>query len=90
MSDELRSYDRRQDVGQKMFIAILTAIITTIFLGVLGMSIRNYEKSNTMEIRLVKVELIVQNQNELNKKLTDFLESGERWMLQQKYKQGGV
>jgi hypothetical protein len=81
--------DRRQDVGQKMFVAIVSAILTTVLVSVLSLGWRNYERSNIIEIRVVQLEAFARNQDTLNKKLTDFLESGERWMLQQKFKQQG-
>ena len=83
---EPRAYDRRQDVGQKLFIGIVTAILTTVFLATLSLGWQNYERQNKIEVRLVQVEVFVRNQDRLNQKLTNFLESG----YYTKYKQGGA
>lgn len=66
-------YDRRQDVGQKMFVGILTAVLTTIFIGSLGLSIRAGEKNHALELRVVKLEVFVANQDRLNIKLDKIL-----------------
>lgn len=68
--------ERRVDVGQKIYIGIITAVLSAIFLGALGMSIRGVEKDHDLELRVVQVEQFVRNQDKLNQKLTDFLESG--------------
>lgn len=72
MSD--RMLDRRADVGQKMFIGIITAVLTTIFVGALGISLRSMEKGHDLELRVVKLEVFIVNQDKLNDKLSKLLD----------------
>lgn len=83
--------DRRQDVGSKMFIGIVTAILTTIFLGALGISIRSSEMNNMQEVRLAKLEVFAENQNNLNKKMEDLIDElrmGARRQLEAEVQRG--
>lgn len=84
MAEEVR-IDRRQDVGQKMFIAIVSAILTTIFLGSLGLGFRAYEKGNTHEVRITVLEEFAKGQARLNEKLDKLLESSFRQETAGKY-----
>lgn len=77
-SEDKNGVERRQDVGQKMFVAILTSVLTTLFLGSLGMGIRNYEINNRQDIDLTKIGVYMKNQDILNGKLTDILEGRSR------------
>ena len=79
--------DRRNDIGQKMFIGIVTAILTTIFVGALGLGIRAYEKDgiHDIEIALLKQTMINQDrlnlsQDRLNQRVMNLLENKERLM----------
>ena len=66
--------DRRNDVGQKVFLSILTAVLTTIFLGSLGLGVRNYEINNRQDISIERFNGFMETQVELNRKLTEILE----------------
>ena len=74
MDGTLKTVDRRSDVGQKMFIGITTAILTTVFMGALGMSIRGLELNHGLELRMVKIEVFIANQDRLNERLVRVLE----------------
>ena len=74
MSDTVKSVDRRSDVGQKMFVGIITAVLTTVFMGALGMSMRGVEMNHGLELRMVKVEVFIANQDRLNERLVRVLE----------------
>lgn len=70
--------DRRADQGSKMFLVIVSSILTTIFLGSLGLGIRNYEINNRQDISLTEMKFYMKNQDILNMKLTDILEGRVR------------
>lgn len=72
-------FDRRNDVGAKMFYAIISAILTTFFVGGLTLSVRNYEIANKHDTRIALLEQCVINQNKLNEKFDRFLESKVDW-----------
>ena len=55
--------------SQKLTIGIVTAVLTSIFLGALGLGVRANETNNFQEVRLAKIELFVETQNRLNDKL---------------------
>jgi hypothetical protein len=74
---EPKTYDRRSDVGSKVTTGIVTAILTSVFLGALGMSIRQEEKGHLMDVRIVKVEVFIANQDRLNERLVRVLEHQE-------------
>lgn len=61
--------DRRSDVGPKIAAGVITAVLTTIFLGSLGLSIRANELNQIQEVRIAKVEVFLVNQDRLNAKL---------------------
>ena len=63
-------------MGQKLFIGILTAVLSTVFLGTLGLSVTGMQKDHDLELRVVQIEQFIKNQDRLNIKLTDLLESG--------------
>ena len=66
--------ERRDDVGQKVFIGIITAVLTTIFISSLGFSIRAYEIGNVHEVRLAKIDSYIDSQEKLNLRLEKFLD----------------
>lgn len=72
---ELRPFDRRADVSQKLFVGIMTAVLTTIFLGVLGIGVRASEINQMQDVRLTRVEYFVENQNRLNEKMEKLIDS---------------
>ena len=63
-------------MGQKLFVGILTAVLSTIFLGTLGLSVTGMQKDHDLEIRVVQIEQFIRNQDRLNVKITDLLETG--------------
>lgn len=73
-----RQYDRRADVGQKIYIGIITAILSTVFLGALGMSIKNSDALHNIDVRVVKLEQFTDNQNRLNMKLDTFVDRSQK------------
>ena len=68
MSDE-KAVDRRSDVGGKMFVGVLTAVLSAIFLGTLGMSVRAVEMNYLQDTRLSLLEGFASRQDKLNEKL---------------------
>ena len=83
------SMDRRQDVGQKMFLGIITSILTTIFIASLGLSIRNYEINNSQDISIDRFIHFMESQSRLNDKLTDLLEGRAKLpMVMESLRQG--
>ena len=73
-----KPFDRRSDISSKLFVGIMTAILTAVFLGALGISVRASEINNMQEVRLSRVEYFMENQNRLNEKL-------EKWIDQVRY-----
>ena len=61
-------------MGQKVFLSILTAVLTTIFLWSLGLGVRNYEINNRQDISIERFNGFMETQVELNRKLTEILE----------------
>jgi hypothetical protein len=51
--------------------------MTSVFLGALGMSIRNSELSHNLDVRIVKVEVFIANQDRLNERMVRVLEHQE-------------
>ncbi|NOS67927.1 MAG: hypothetical protein HOO67_06240 [Candidatus Peribacteraceae bacterium] len=77
-STDRQIYDRRNDVGSKVFWSIMTGILTTIFLGSLGLGIRNYEINNRQDIELTTVREYMKTQARLNDKLDAILDGSKR------------
>lgn len=76
---EEKKFDRRNDVGNKLFIGILTAVLTTVFLGSLGLGIRAYELGNKHEVRISVMENFIYRQDRLNEKWEAWLDSRINW-----------
>lgn len=58
-----------------MFIGIISAILTTVFLGSLGLSLKANEVNNSQEVRLGKFQMFMENQDKLNIKMDSILDS---------------
>ena len=72
----------KPEISQKLFVGILTAVLTTIFLGALGLGIRANEVNNIQEISLARIDLFMETQNRLNDKL-------EKLIDQLRFQKGG-
>ena len=71
--------DRRSDVGSKMFLGIVTALLSAVFLGTLGISIRATEMNYMQETKIALLEGFAQRQDKLNDKLEQV---ADRFLMQ--------
>ena len=61
--------DRRNDVLPKLFMVVLGSILSAIFIGSLGISIRANEMNYLQETRIALLEGFADRQDKLNDKL---------------------